>query len=197
MIQPRQPAFQLDCNAEGSRISNNLFNPPPSCLLDLRDSHRKVERQVGRAVPGEPRFLERERLRLSMNLPARAASREVPVLRCSGRHQPALSLALQMKPKALDCCRNYSFRRWWADSESCDARSSPKPSASCLACETTKFMARTRQRRVGGVLLTSSATFGSPRRRSQFSELHGYPAQSDLIRLDPTEAGQIRPDETR
>ena len=113
------------------------------------------------------RFTERrmaeldERFRLSMNLPARTASKKAPVIRCSGRHPPALSLAFQMKPKALDCCRNYSFcrwRRWWADSESCDARSSPEPSASCLACGATKFMARTHQRRVGGVLLASAAT---------------------------------------
>ena len=130
-----------------------------------------MERQVGSRSTSLPgcigRFTERrmaaldERFRLSMNLPARTASKEVPVIRCCGRHPPALSLAFQMKPKALDCCRNYSFcrwRRWWADSESCDARSSPEPSASCLACGATKFMARTRQRRVGEVLLTSAAT---------------------------------------
>ncbi len=78
----------------------------------------------------------------------------------------------------------------------CLVRAFHVPDAASFAClrpSRSENAIHLRQCRVGGVLLTSSATFGSPRRRSQYLELHGYPAQSDLIRLDPTEADPMKP----
>jgi len=78
-------------------------------------------------------------------------------------HEPAVGgsdrdraiQSLWMKPKALDCCGDHSS---WSPvaafpaRESCDARSSPEPSASYSgAVVATGFVVRTRPCRVGGV----------------------------------------------
>ena len=96
---------------------------------------------------------------------------EVRAIPCRGSFRPVLFLNRPgLKPKALDCCRHYSSCR---SDESCDARSSPKPSA-------------------------SASVAANPPTRS--GSIRPDPARTNPIwpiQLDPTRSDPVRPNPAR
>ena len=155
------PGAFTKVKASGGRYSCRSIHLPPYVVGYIRRP------KVSKPVPGALRPTGSARSSQTRSKPVKVISTVIFFNRMTPiRPNPAESDRRKRQSHGKwDCCEHSRAKTSHARREGLFHRSASSPRLTWQA---------------------SSATFGGPRRRSNRTELHGYPVRSDLIRLDPT-----------